>query len=155
MSIFLGSFATATCQNCLRHVDSEVIKEDIMQQRIPICGACDPSGRSRVKFENIGYESSRKLSLSPSSSGKEEECSTVSPDSTMPVDADSSSSSLSRNHPKPSKKDSGGGHHHSHHPKDSCSSCTVSNEGNSQITLFLFLFCLRLFIIFLIIYYYY
>ena len=39
-----GSFARATCTNCKLNVDSEVIKKDIFDQKIPYCTSCQPTG---------------------------------------------------------------------------------------------------------------
>lgn len=37
-----GSFATASCTRCRRKVDCHMIKEDIFNQRIPLCPECPP-----------------------------------------------------------------------------------------------------------------
>ncbi|XP_072164755.1 NAD-dependent protein deacetylase sirtuin-1-like [Diadema setosum] len=37
-----GSFATATCTRCGHKVDSEVIREDVFNQVVPICPLCGP-----------------------------------------------------------------------------------------------------------------
>ena len=37
-----GSFATASCTRCKFKVDGALIKDDIQQQRIPICFRCNP-----------------------------------------------------------------------------------------------------------------
>lgn len=37
-----GSFATASCTRCKYQVNSDFIKEDIFQQRIPLCPQCPP-----------------------------------------------------------------------------------------------------------------
>lgn len=37
-----GSFATASCTRCNYQVDANYIKEDIFQQRIPLCPNCPP-----------------------------------------------------------------------------------------------------------------
>ena len=38
-----GSFATATCTRCSIKVDGSAIKEDIFEQKIPICSLCNPN----------------------------------------------------------------------------------------------------------------
>lgn len=38
-----GSFATASCTRCKFKVDGALIKDDIQQQRIPICFKCNPT----------------------------------------------------------------------------------------------------------------
>ncbi|XP_044734845.1 NAD-dependent protein deacetylase sirtuin-1 [Chrysoperla carnea] len=41
-----GSFAQATCTRCQHTVDAEDIREDIFEQRIPVCKNCNPNSSS-------------------------------------------------------------------------------------------------------------
>lgn len=41
-----GSFAQATCTRCQYEVDAEEIREDIFEQRIPVCKNCNPGCKS-------------------------------------------------------------------------------------------------------------
>lgn len=46
-----GSFATATCTKCRHQVSSEEIREDIFQQKIPLCTICNPNTPSPSSSE--------------------------------------------------------------------------------------------------------
>lgn len=41
-----GSFATASCTRCKFKINGDLIREDIMQQRIPVCWRCNPNQKS-------------------------------------------------------------------------------------------------------------
>lgn len=59
-----GSFATASCTRCKFRINGDAIREDILQQRIPICFKCNPNHTA----EEI---SSIKVSTEHSSSSSE------------------------------------------------------------------------------------
>ncbi|XP_037921601.1 NAD-dependent histone deacetylase sirtuin-1-like isoform X2 [Hermetia illucens] len=48
-----GSFATASCTKCSYRTDSEAIRDDIFNQRIPLCPRCNPPGNE--DNDNIAY----------------------------------------------------------------------------------------------------
>lgn len=52
-----GSFATATCVFCRRHVAGSEIEADILNQKVPLCTACNtttPSATTGTKKSKKG-----------------------------------------------------------------------------------------------------
>ncbi|CAL4150049.1 unnamed protein product, partial [Meganyctiphanes norvegica] len=60
-----GSFATATCQLCGHRVEAQDIKEDIFQQRIPLCHLCPPPPKKKTLTESrtqkVGDTKNRRI----------------------------------------------------------------------------------------------
>ena len=59
-----GSFATASCTKCKRKVEAEEIREDIFDQRIPLCPVCRDRIEAYKQIQNI--ETSSPPSAPPS-----------------------------------------------------------------------------------------
>jgi len=71
-----GSFATASCMMCKAKVDANVIREDIFEQKIPLCNTCpkqDIEAILKKKDGVVGLGSSNETSSkSPEKTGHEE-----------------------------------------------------------------------------------
>lgn len=58
-----GSFATATCMRCRHSVDSDSIKDDVFEQRLPLCKKC-PSN-SDATGQSSSFEDSVRPIMKP------------------------------------------------------------------------------------------
>lgn len=52
-----GSFATASCTRCKFRINGDAIREDILQQRIPVCFKCNPDPTSQNLTTALNDES--------------------------------------------------------------------------------------------------
>lgn len=48
-----GSFATATCTKCATKVSADVVRNDILEQRIPVCTVCQSAANNGVTEANV------------------------------------------------------------------------------------------------------
>lgn len=53
-----GSFATASCTRCKFKINGDAIKEEILQQRIPVCFMCNPNHASQNLSTTVANEES-------------------------------------------------------------------------------------------------
>lgn len=53
-----GSFATASCTRCKFRINGDAIREDILQQRIPVCFMCNPNHASQNLATSVVNEES-------------------------------------------------------------------------------------------------
>ncbi|CRL06221.1 CLUMA_CG018942, isoform A [Clunio marinus] len=53
-----GSFATASCTRCKFKINGDAIREDILQQRIPICFLCNPNHGSQTISPQLNEDTS-------------------------------------------------------------------------------------------------
>ncbi|KAF4532265.1 hypothetical protein B566_EDAN016447 [Ephemera danica] len=51
-----GSFATASCTRCKAKVSADVIREDILEQRIPKCAQCSQLSAESLSKDSLGNE---------------------------------------------------------------------------------------------------
>lgn len=73
-----GSFATATCVNCRNQVRGDVIKDDLLARRVPLCKTCNSEAelkpkksrrKKKKKKRNDGWESDEPEETTPLPAG--------------------------------------------------------------------------------------
>lgn len=56
-----GSFATASCTRCKFRINGDAIRDNILQQRIPVCFLCNPNQSPALNDESLDGEQLRSL----------------------------------------------------------------------------------------------